>query len=139
MTVTHSNEILFNVIMIDWLRAQLSRALKQREPLIPDFVPSRIRVSSEIATPYSRVAAGDHDCQTTLIGVVQCKDIKGIMTTLLPLEFEVLEFRKNRKKEIYLQEQASGGRQSPDCLQPIPSDECCENACGGCKPKAVST
>jgi hypothetical protein len=106
MTVTQSNETLFNVIMIDWLRAQLSRALKQREPLIPDFVPSRIRVSSEIATPYSRVAAGDHDCEATLIGVVQCLDIKGVSTALLPLEFEVIEFRKNRKKEIYLQEQS---------------------------------
>ena len=107
MTVTHSNETLFNAIMIDWLRAQLSRALKQREPLIPDFVPSRIRVSSEIATPYSRVAAGDYECQTTLIGVVQVPDIKNIMTSLLPLEFEVIEFRKNRKKVIHEQEQAS--------------------------------
>jgi hypothetical protein len=108
MTVTDENEVLFNVIMIDWLRAQLSRALRRTETLIPDFVPSRIRVASEIATPYSRVAAGDYDCQATLIGVVQVPDIKGVMTALLPMEFHVVEFRKNRKKEVHLQEQSAG-------------------------------
>jgi hypothetical protein len=107
MTVTQVNESLFNAIMIDWLRAQLSRALRQREPRIPDFVPSRIRIPHEIAAPYARIAAGEHNCEATVIGEVRCPDLRGILTTLLPLEFEVLEFRNNKKKQIHEQEQAA--------------------------------
>ena len=75
-----------------------------REESTPDWIPSRIRLTENILIRAVDVPCGEYHAHCTLFGRVSIALPRFGMLPLKNSEFEVLEFRRNVKKQIAKQE-----------------------------------
>jgi hypothetical protein len=103
--MTQQGEESFEAMLINYLLAVVSQAAQAKEVRrIPDFVPSRIRVSDDYRGP---IAPGEYDCQTTLYGLMLVEKDDGFKTDshqVYAHECEILAMCRNLKKQIFERE-----------------------------------
>jgi len=95
----------FEAKLINYLLAVVSQAAQAKESRrIPDFVPSRIRISEEYRGTFE---PGEYDCNTTLYGLMLVEKSDGFKTDSFQIflhECEILALRPNLKKQIFERE-----------------------------------
>jgi hypothetical protein len=104
----------FELQMIDYLRARYRNEVYKdfnSAAAMPSWCPSAIRIESPVHGLWpdnesSVVLAGDHPCQATVFGVINCSASDGNRITVRLLDVEILAFRWNAKREAVLCEVA---------------------------------
>jgi hypothetical protein len=95
----------FEAKLINYLLAVVSQAAQAKEcRRIPDFVPSRIRISEDYR---GSIGPGEYDCNTTLYGLMlldTSDDSKTVSHAIYVHECEILALQPNLKKQIFERE-----------------------------------
>lgn len=88
----------FEAKLINYLLAVISQSSQissQRKQ--PDFVPCRIRTGPEMA---AYLSCGEHDCETNVWGAIKLTLSDGKTLGVYIHECEILDLRRNVKKQI---------------------------------------